>query len=88
LSRFAWVNAHETLLWASKRRGFRHTFDYVLINSRDPKAQVLSVWSIASVPKKEKLHADLGDPRLGWVELLPRPMGHHASFPEVAEVRS
>jgi hypothetical protein len=80
-------NAHETLRWASKRRGFRHTFNYDLINSRDPKAQVSTVWSIPSVPEKEKLHADLGAHRLGWVELLPRQMGHHPSFPEVAEVR-
>jgi site-specific DNA-methyltransferase (adenine-specific) len=41
---------------ASKRRGSRHTFNYDLINSRDPKAQVSSVWSIPSVPKREKLH--------------------------------
>jgi hypothetical protein len=65
LSRFAWANAHETLLWPSKRRSFRHTFNYDLINSRDPKAQVSSVWSIPSVPEKEKLHADLGE-MIGW----------------------
>src|SRR5665809_19706 len=33
-----------------------HTFNYDLINSRDPKAQLSSVWSIPSVPKKEKRH--------------------------------
>jgi site-specific DNA-methyltransferase (adenine-specific) len=52
LSHLAW--AHETLLWAGKR-GSRHTFNYDLINSRDPKAQLSSVWSIPSVPQREKL---------------------------------
>jgi site-specific DNA-methyltransferase (adenine-specific) len=52
----AFTHAHETLLWASKGRGSRHTFNYDLINSRDPSAQVSSVWSIPSVPKMEKRH--------------------------------
>ena len=52
----AFTHAHETLLWASKGHGSRHTFNYDLINSRDPSAQVSSVWNIPSVPKKEKLH--------------------------------
>ena len=43
-------------MWASKGRGSRHTFNYDLINSRDPSAQVSSVWSIPSVPKIEKRH--------------------------------
>jgi DNA modification methylase len=53
LSQLAWT--HETLLWAGKR-GSRHTFNYDLINSRNPSAQLSSVWFIPSVPKKEKLH--------------------------------
>lgn len=52
----AWAHAHETLLWASKSKGAKHTFNYHLINSRDPKAQVSSVWHIPSVPKREKLY--------------------------------
>ena len=52
----AWAHAHETLLWASKSKGAKHTFNYDLINSRDPKAQVSSVWHIPSVPKREKLY--------------------------------
>src|SRR5215208_892737 len=56
LSRLAWAHAHETLLWASKGGGSRHTFNYDLINSRDPRAQISSVWHIPSVPKREKLH--------------------------------
>jgi site-specific DNA-methyltransferase (adenine-specific) len=55
LSQLAWAQAHETLLWAGKG-GFRHTFNYDLINSRDPRTQVSSVWNIPSVPRREKLH--------------------------------
>ena len=51
----AFTHAHETLLWASKG-GSGYTFNYDLINSRNPKAQVSSVWRIPSVPKSEKLH--------------------------------
>jgi len=54
LSQLAWAHAQETLLWASK--GARHTFNYDLVNCRDPSAQVSSVWNIPSVPKREKLH--------------------------------
>jgi site-specific DNA-methyltransferase (adenine-specific) len=52
----AFTHAHETIVWASKRRGSRHTFNYDLINSRNPKAQLSSVWHIPSVPRREKLH--------------------------------
>jgi site-specific DNA-methyltransferase (adenine-specific) len=54
--RTAFTHAHETLLWASRGRGARHTFNYDLINSRGPAAQVSSVWRIRSVPRGEKLH--------------------------------
>ena len=50
----AFTHAHETLLWASKG-GSRHTFNYDLINSRDPGTQLSSVWNIPSVPSTEKL---------------------------------
>ncbi len=56
MSQLAWAHAHETLLWASKGRGARHTFNYDLINSPDPAAQVSSVWRIPAVPRREKLH--------------------------------
>ena len=56
MSQFAWAHAHETLLWASKGRGARHTFNYDLINSGDPEAQVSSVWSLPAVPGSEKRH--------------------------------
>ena len=56
LSRLAWAHAHETLIWASKGRGARHTFNYDLINSPNPGGQLSSVWRIRTVPKNEKLH--------------------------------
>jgi site-specific DNA-methyltransferase (adenine-specific) len=56
LSQLAWAHAHETLLWASKGGGSRHTFNYDLINSPDPKSQLSSVWHIPAVPRREKLH--------------------------------
>jgi site-specific DNA-methyltransferase (adenine-specific) len=43
-------------LWASKGKGAHNTFNYDLINSRDPDSQISSVWSIPSVPMREKLH--------------------------------
>jgi site-specific DNA-methyltransferase (adenine-specific) len=48
------THAHETLIWASRGRGARHTFNYDLINSPDPGAQMGSVWRIPTVPKREK----------------------------------
>ena len=50
------THSHETLLWASKGKGARHTFNYDLINSPNPAGQVSSVWRIRTVPKSEKLH--------------------------------
>ena len=51
----AFTHAHETLVWASKGAA-RHTFNYDLINSREPEAQVSSVWRIPAVGKREKTH--------------------------------
>jgi site-specific DNA-methyltransferase (adenine-specific) len=56
LSQLAWAHAHETLLWASKGKGARHTFNYNLINSTHPTAQISSLWRIPTVPMREKLH--------------------------------
>jgi site-specific DNA-methyltransferase (adenine-specific) len=50
----SFTHAHETLLWASKGKGARHTFNYDLINSPNPMAQVSSVWRIPTVPRSEK----------------------------------
>ncbi len=52
----AFTHAHETLIWASKARGARHTFNYDLINSPDPGSQMSSVWRIPAVSKSEKAH--------------------------------
>ena len=38
----AFTHAHETIVWARKEHRSRHTFNYDLINSRDPSAQVSS----------------------------------------------
>jgi site-specific DNA-methyltransferase (adenine-specific) len=54
LFQLAWADAHETLPWASKGKGARHTFNYDLING--PGSQLSSVWRISAVPKSEKLH--------------------------------
>ena len=54
--RTAFTHAHETLLWASKGKSARHTFNYDLINSREPDTQMSSVWRIPAVPKREKRH--------------------------------
>lgn len=50
----AFTHAHETLIWASKSRSSRHTFNYDLINSPNPGSQLSSVWRIRTVPKNEK----------------------------------
>ena len=50
------THAHETIIWASKGRGARHTFDYDLVNSPRPGAQASSVWRIPAVPRREKVH--------------------------------
>ncbi len=54
MPQLAWAHAHETLVWASKGRG--HTFNYDLVNSRDPGAQVSSVWRMPPPSRREKLH--------------------------------
>jgi site-specific DNA-methyltransferase (adenine-specific) len=52
----AFTHAHETLIWASKSRSSRHTFNYTLINSPNPDGQLSSVWRISTVQGREKLH--------------------------------
>ena len=41
-------------MWARKGHHSRHTFNYDLINSPSPDAQVSSVWRLPTVPKREK----------------------------------
>jgi site-specific DNA-methyltransferase (adenine-specific) len=50
----AFTHSHESLIWASKGRGARHTFNYTLINSANPEGQLSSVWRIPTVPMAEK----------------------------------
>jgi site-specific DNA-methyltransferase (adenine-specific) len=50
----AFTHAHETLIWASKGRGARHTFNYDLINSSNPHSQMSTVWRIPTAPRSEK----------------------------------
>ena len=45
-----------TRRWCGPPRGRGHTFNYDIINSRDPAAQVSSVWRIPAVPRREKRH--------------------------------
>jgi site-specific DNA-methyltransferase (adenine-specific) len=52
----AFTHAHETIVWARKEHRSRHTFNYDLINSIDPSAQVSSVWRIPATPRREKRH--------------------------------
>jgi site-specific DNA-methyltransferase (adenine-specific) len=56
LSQLACTHAHETLIWASKGKRARHTFNYTLINSPNPDGQLSSVWRIPTVPRREKLY--------------------------------
>ena len=51
----SFTHAHETLIWAGKK-GSRHTFNYEVINSRNPAGQVSSVWRIPPPSRREKLH--------------------------------
>jgi site-specific DNA-methyltransferase (adenine-specific) len=49
------THAHENLLWVSRSRSSRYTFNYDLINSPNPAVQVSSVWRIPIVSRHEKL---------------------------------
>ena len=66
----AFTHAHENLVWASKGRG--HTFNYDIINSRDPVSQVGSVWRIPAVPRREKRHG--GHPTQKPLRLVRRAL--------------
>lgn len=58
------------LIWASKGRG--HTFNYDLINSPNPEAQLSSVWRIPAVPQREKRHG--GHPTQKPLRLVRRAL--------------
>lgn len=56
--------SHETLIWASKSKKSRHTFNYAAMREGDfpgdmiknPGKQMRSVWSIITPSKSEKIH--------------------------------
>ena len=56
--------SHETLIWASKSKKSKHTFNYELMKNSDfagdkiknPGKQMRSVWSITTPSASEKLH--------------------------------
>ncbi len=54
MSQLAWAHDHETLIWASKGKAARHTFNYDLINSPNPESQISSLWRIPTVAMAEK----------------------------------
>jgi site-specific DNA-methyltransferase (adenine-specific) len=56
--------SHETIIWASKSKRAKHTFNYESSKTwsfpqdklLNPGKQMRSVWSIPTTPKREKLH--------------------------------
>ncbi|CAN5543771.1 site-specific DNA-methyltransferase [soil metagenome] len=52
----AFTHSHETIIYASKGKNARHTFNYDLINSPNSSSQISSVWRIPTVPRREKRH--------------------------------
>lgn len=61
-SHTAFRHSHESLIWASKNRASRYTFNHDLVNrvngtdGPEPAAQVSSVWRMRAVPRSEKRH--------------------------------
>ena len=70
--------SHETILWASKGKKAKHTFNYKISKNwevdndkiHNPGKQMRSVWSIPSTPKREKGHGN--HPTQKPLELLQR----------------
>jgi site-specific DNA-methyltransferase (adenine-specific) len=66
LSGRCFTASHETLLWARKSKGARHTFNYDITKNGDwsgdalkrPKKQMRSVWSIPSPKGMEKRYGN------------------------------
>jgi modification methylase len=54
--RFA--NAHETLIWAQKKRGKKYTFNYRALKSLNDELQMRSDWSIPIVTGRHRLKSD------------------------------
>jgi site-specific DNA-methyltransferase (adenine-specific) len=70
--------SHETILWASKSKDAKHTFNYELSRNWETSTdliyrrgkQMRSVWSIPTTPKREKQHGQ--HPTQKPTELLRR----------------
>ena len=70
--------SHETVIWASKSKKAKHTFNYALSKTwnapqdklLNPGKQMRSVWSIPSTPKREKFFGQ--HPTQKPLELLMR----------------
>lgn len=70
--------SHETVLWASKGKNVKHTFNYEVTKNwpsesdviKRPGKQMRSVWSIPTTPKREKTYGS--HPTQKPLELLNR----------------
>jgi modification methylase len=49
------TNAHETLLWAQKKRGARYTFNYRAMKALNDDLQMRSVWEIGLCTGRERV---------------------------------
>jgi site-specific DNA-methyltransferase (adenine-specific) len=68
-------HAHESLIWASRSRASRHTFNHDLVNlvnGSDPSDQLSSVWRMRAVPRSEKRHG--GHPTQKPLRLVRRAL--------------
>lgn len=70
--RTSFKHSHESLIWASKSRSSRHTFNHDLVNSPDPSGQLSSVWRMRAVPRSEKRHG--GHPTQKPLRLVRRAL--------------
>lgn len=50
------THSHETILWAAKSSGSKHTFNYGEMKSLNGGKQMRSYWSIPTPPPREKTH--------------------------------
>jgi modification methylase len=55
------TNAHETLIWASRREGARYTFNYDALKALNDGTQMRSDWSLPICTGHERLKDDAGD---------------------------
>ncbi len=55
------TNAHETLLWAQKKRGAKYTFNYRALKSLNDDLQMRSDWYLGLCIGKERLRTSAGE---------------------------